>query len=366
MDTMPRISIIILNWNGWEDTIECLESVYQIKYPNYDVIVIDNGSENESIEKIKEYAEGKLLLESSFFKYSHENKPIRVTEYSQEEAELVMKGDRHNLDLPSNKCLILISNPANYGFAEGNNIGIRYCLTNHNPDYILLLNNDTVVEKSFLDNLIPSLSCNDHNIGIFGPKIYYYDYDGRKDVIWSAGGFFNMWSGIRTTRYYRSIDCDDASYPTNVDFVSGAALLIHRDVVKTIGLLDPDYFTYTEDVDLCCRAKKNGYHIEYLPSSVIWHKVSMSTGAENSAFSQYLIVRNSVLFMRKNASLWHWPTYLTISCCYLLRRMLRADAERRKSMMDGILWHIKGRNRRDLKRDVKRHTDSQAEFKTAR
>ena len=80
MDAMPRVSIIILNWNGWKDTIECLESVYQITYPNYDVIVVDNGSENESVEKIKEYAEGKLPVKSLFFEYSMKNKPLRVIE----------------------------------------------------------------------------------------------------------------------------------------------------------------------------------------------------------------------------------------------------------------------------------------------
>jgi len=343
MDAMPRVSIIILNWNGWQDTIECLESVYQITYPNYDVIVVDNGSENESVEKIKEYAMGKLPVESNFSEYSRKNKPIYVIEYSKEEAELGIKEDRYDLDLPSNKRLILISNRENYGFAEGNNIGIRYSLTCFNPEYVLLLNNDTVVKNDFLNNLISEASSNSQNVGIFGPKIFYYNFEGRKDVIWSAGGFFNMWSGIRTTRHYRSIDCNDVSYPLDVDFVSGAALLIHQNVIKTIGLLDSDYFTYTEDIDWCCRAKKNGYRIRYVPSSLVWHKVSMSTGAENSAFSQYLIVRNSVLFMRKNASICHWPTYLIISCCYLLRRMIYVDAERRKSMINGVLWHIQGK-----------------------
>ena len=83
----PKVSIIILNWNGWKDTIECLESLYQIAYPNYDVIVVDNGSEDDSIEKIKEYAEGKIKVESKFFEYSPENKPIKIVEYTRKEAE---------------------------------------------------------------------------------------------------------------------------------------------------------------------------------------------------------------------------------------------------------------------------------------
>ena len=83
----PKVSIIILNWNGWRDTIECLESVYQITYPSYDVIVVDNGSEDESIEKITEYCKGKIEVESKFFEYSSENKPIKIIECTREDAE---------------------------------------------------------------------------------------------------------------------------------------------------------------------------------------------------------------------------------------------------------------------------------------
>jgi len=83
----PKVSIIILNWNGWKDTIECLESVYQITYPNYNVIVVDNGSEDESIEKIREYCKGKIKVESKFFEYNLGNKPIKIIEYTREEAE---------------------------------------------------------------------------------------------------------------------------------------------------------------------------------------------------------------------------------------------------------------------------------------
>ncbi|MFV9677706.1 MAG: glycosyltransferase family 2 protein [Methanosarcinales archaeon] len=82
-----KVSIIILNWNGWQDTIECLESVYQITYPRYDVIVLDNGSGDESIEKINEYCKGKIEVESKFFEYSSENKPIKIIEYTREDAE---------------------------------------------------------------------------------------------------------------------------------------------------------------------------------------------------------------------------------------------------------------------------------------
>ena len=142
----PKVSIIILNWNGWRDTIECLESLYQITYPNYDVIIVDNGSEDGSIQKIKEYAESKIKVESKFFEYSSENKPIKIIEYTREEAEAGGGKEKEITDLPSNKKMIIIKNEKNYGFAEGNNIAMRYALKALNPDYILLLNNDTVVD----------------------------------------------------------------------------------------------------------------------------------------------------------------------------------------------------------------------------
>lgn len=115
----PKVSIIILNWNGWEDTIECLESLYQITYPNYDVIVVDNCSKDESIEKIKEYAEGKIEVESKFFAFSDNNKPIKIVEYTREEAEAGGWKEKELENVPSNRKLILIKNEKNYGFAGG-------------------------------------------------------------------------------------------------------------------------------------------------------------------------------------------------------------------------------------------------------
>ena len=124
----PRVSIIILNWNGWRDTIECLESVFQIDYPNYYVIIVDNGSENESLVKIKDFCLGKIQNPSSLFKYSLDNKTVKVLDYTRQDAESGGGNEDLISYLPSNKRLILIKNEKNYGFSEGNNIAIRYAL----------------------------------------------------------------------------------------------------------------------------------------------------------------------------------------------------------------------------------------------
>ncbi|NQE54445.1 hypothetical protein C5S29_12710, partial [ANME-1 cluster archaeon GoMg3.2] len=179
---MLKVSIIILNWNGWKDTIECLESLYQITYPNYEVVVVDNGSEDESIEKIIEYCEGKIKVESKFFEYDPSNKPIKVIEYTRAEAG---GGKEEEIDsLPSNRKMIIIKNEKNYGFAEGNNIGMRYALKALNPDYILLLNNDTVVDREFLGELMKVAESNGM-IGFVGAKVYFYD---KSNVIQFTGG----------------------------------------------------------------------------------------------------------------------------------------------------------------------------------
>ena len=117
--THPRVAIIILNWNGWGDTVECLESLYRISYPNYDVIVVDNGSEDESVQKIREYCEGGIEVESKFFEYSRENKPIKIIEYTREGAEAGGGKERGIVDLASNGKMMIIKNKKNYGFLGG-------------------------------------------------------------------------------------------------------------------------------------------------------------------------------------------------------------------------------------------------------
>ena len=138
------------------------------------------------MEIIRSFSAGDLSVSSKFFEYTNENKPIKMLEYTNGEAELGGGREIEIADLPSNEKLVLIKNDKNYGFAEGNNIGMRYALKVLDPGYILLLNNDTIVDKKFLSELV-SVALTDNNIGFVGPKIYYYDFQGRKDVISVAG-----------------------------------------------------------------------------------------------------------------------------------------------------------------------------------
>jgi GT2 family glycosyltransferase len=301
MDTMPRVSIIILNWNGWKDTIECLESVYQITYPNYDVIVVDNGSENESIEKIKEYAEGKLEVTSKFFKYSRENKPLHYIEYILEETRTGGGKEGEIADLPSGRKFILIKNGKNYGFAEGNNIAIRYALKVLNPEYILLLNNDTIVDRTFLDELV-NVADSDGEIGFIGPKTYYYDYHGQTDVINFAGGQLMMWRGKPVHIGWKEKDQGQYDNIADVDYVEGSCLLARQKTLEAIGLLNPAYYLYWEETDWCMRARKAGFRLMYAPKAKIWHKVAASSKI-NKPITEYYITRNRTWFVMQNGNL---------------------------------------------------------------
>lgn len=288
----PKVAIVILDWNGWEDTIECLESVYQINYSNYKVVLVDNNSSNESLLKIRDYCDGKVNIKSKFFEYNKENKPIGIIEYSKEESE--SKASEKGLT-QNNDHLILIKNDKNYGFAEGNNIGMRYALKTLNADYVLLLNNDTVVDKDFLGKMVNFGEINKNN-GIIGPKIYYYD---QPNTIWCIGGKID-WKLARGL-HIGTNEVDNGQYDKTEEFnyVSGSAFLIKREVMDKIGLMDKKFFLYFEETDLALRASQKEYKSVYAPEAKIWHKVSKSGGGLSKPIGLYYITRNRWLFMKK-------------------------------------------------------------------
>lgn len=245
----PKVSIIILNWNGLEDTTECLESLKKITYPNYEVILVDNGSEGDDVR----------ILSEKFGDYIH-----------------------------------VIENDRNYGFAEGNNIGMRYALADLNPDYILLLNNDTVVDPDFLTELVKAAE-GDATIGILGPKIYSYNEPSKISFVGTKIDWWNV--GTWPTN---EIDVGQFDELREVDAVIGSALLIKRATLEEIGLLYAGYFAYFEETEWCVKCKKAGYKIVYVPRAILWHKLQ-STAAKIEGFYLYYMTRNRFVFMKRNS-----------------------------------------------------------------
>ena len=328
----PKVAVIILNWNGFKDTLECLESLYQNTYPNYAVIVVDNASSDDSLKKIRQYCKGKIEVKSTFFTYLKSNKPIKITEYTLAESK---KRTYVHSDM------VIIKNDKNYGFAEGNNIGIRYAMNNLNPDYVLLLNNDTVVDSGFLRELI-EVSRSNSNIGFVSPKTYYYNFDNRNDIINFAGGSLNMFKGQSQSIGVNEIDNGQYDEIKTVEYGEGSCLLVKKEVLEKIGIFDTRYFAYWEEADLCIRGYKAGYMSVYVPKAKIWHKISAST---DDPTKLYYYTRNKFWFMQKYANRKEYITFLMLffgfyfwnmACRYLIYGLYKKSLKNENHFLKGI------------------------------
>lgn len=246
----PAVFIILVNWNGWQDTVECLESVKQLSYPNYKIIVVDNNSSDGSVEEIRKRFPDIILIESE----------------------------------------------RNRGFAGGNNLGITYALY-HEADYVWLLNNDTVVDRQALSALVSRMQ-EAPRIGICGSKLIYYHQRDTIQVL--AGGSYNKWfslakkfgEGQSITRIIDQKDIEE-----RLDFIMGASMLVSRYFLEKVGLLGEEYFLYYEEIDWGIRAGSD-FDLGFAPESIVYHKEGASTGASNrnknskSRLSDYYLVRN--------------------------------------------------------------------------
>jgi len=238
----PKVYIIILNYNGKSDTIDCLYSLASAKLESASIVVVDNASIDGSVAEIKK-------------------------------------------EFPK---VPIIENKTNLGYAGGNNVGIKFAY-DKGADYILLLNNDIKVDPYFLEELL-SLALKKPKGGIFGSAIYRYD---EPDKIEHLGGF------------YDSSVCEFVSnkksfkVPKKVDYVCGCTILIKRDVIKEIGFFEPKFFLLWEEADLCARAMKKGFEIWTQPTSKIWHKISASF-EDGKPQTHYFWWRNRLLWIKRN------------------------------------------------------------------
>lgn len=289
-----NVYILILNWNGWADTIECLESVFRIDYPNYRVVVCDNDSGDGSIQNLMAWAVGHLkscVSESSPLKwltFPPIPKPIDYILYNRHEAE---SADRGKKAWP----LTLIQTGGNLGFAGGNNVGLRYIQAIGDGDYVWLLNNDTVVKPDSLSWLVKRMEDNPR-AGICGSFMpYYHD----PNIIWtSGGGVYNRWLAKS-----RSIDVGKQVYQASsrdyvekkMFYVAGASMFVTAGFLNDIGLMSEEYFLYFEEPDWSIRGMKN-YYLAYAPDSVVYHKVGAST---DNKVTMYYIYRSQLLFTKK-------------------------------------------------------------------
>lgn len=245
--TTPRIGIVLVTFNKVALTLECLQSLAQLDYPNFQIIVVDNHSSDHS----------PAIIQAQF--------------------------PNVHVSIQSN----------NLGFAGGSNCGIQIALE-LTCEYILLLNNDTTVAPTLLSDILKVFEAN-AAVGIVGTRICYYDEPTK---VWFGGGCIE-WQSASVQRMEIGKPAVQNATPQESDYVAGTALCFHRDVVKDIGLLDPRFYFYFEEVDWCRRASSAGYRILLLPRCLVWHHVSATIGIDSPATTYYM-TRNAFLFFAKN------------------------------------------------------------------
>jgi GT2 family glycosyltransferase len=254
---LNSLAIIIINWNSFDVTSNCLTSIRSVSYENFKIIVVDNGSSDDSAVKLKRF-------------------------------------------FPE---IILLKNEKNIGFTGGNNQGIEYALAN-DFDLVMLLNNDTVVTSNFATILVETLISNVNN-GAIQPKIMF---NQERNIIWNSGSSFSkVW---HLTKSIGSNEIDKGQYDVlkEIPWVTGCCFLTRSSIIRKVGMLDARFFIYYEDTDWSFRIKKEGYKLLYEPGAKIFHEVGKSNDNRDSfgegnlsPFSHYINVRNHIFILRKYA-----------------------------------------------------------------
>lgn len=334
---MKRCGIVVVNWNGVKDTIECLESLFRLDYPDFRVVVCDNASSDGSVTRIIAWANG---LTEAFHEVPVSlrqlssppvTKPIRLVELDKATAE--------GGDLLCDRRLTIIRTGDNLGFAGGNNVGLRYLLACGDCDFFWLLNNDTVVDPESLSHLVSEFSSKS-NLGICGSTLLYYDDPERIQAL--GGGYYCRWIGLPWLhgrwRRLSSRHLEARRIPLLINYVVGASMLVSRDFLEQIGLMNEDYFLFFEETDWAWRSRGR-FDLGWAPRSLVYHKIGRSIGTstdprQKSKTCDFYALRNRLLFTKKFCRSALPTIWLSLLGALLIRLMLgRAD-------LAGPVWKL--------------------------
>ena len=297
----PKIAIIIINWNTYQLTYNCLKSLELCTYKNKTIFFVDNGSNDGS-------------------------------------------GDKIALEFPEINC---INNQKNEGFTGANNKALKVILK-QNFDYVLLLNNDTEVKPDFLSLMEASMD-SDNDLAATQPLILDFP---NKNTIWNAGGSFNTFFGLSKTRCKGMMYKPNLKIETLTEWISGCCILVKIAVIKEVGLLDNRFFAYFEDVDWSIRMTKLGYKLGVVPKSIIYHQSSGSTKMNNtsnegnlSPYAHYLNVRNHIYLIKKHTFFFNsfgcWIYQILKITSYSIYFILRGRFGKFKMVWRGVSDAIK-------------------------
>jgi GT2 family glycosyltransferase len=289
---LPLVSIITVNYNGVGFTMDMLASLQKVKYPNIEVIVVDNGS-----------TEDPSPLSAAF---------------------------------PSVK---LVRSRQNLGFAGGNNLGIAEA----SGKYLLFLNNDTEVDPSFLDPLVEVFE-RDPRIGVASPKILFFDSKDRRTIQYAGSTGINPYT-IRGAKI-GSFEMDHGQYNDlrETALGHGAAMMIPLKVVREVALMPDIYFLYYEEHDWFEMIKRAGYKVYYVGTSTVYHKESMTVG-QNSPLRTYYMTRGRLIYTRRNTKGWEKMSSLLFFLFFsfpknVLSHLLKGELRLLKAFVQGSAWHL--------------------------
>lgn len=334
---MSRVTIILLNWNNWPDTLECLETLLRLDYPVVRILICDNGSSDNSLAYIRAWADGHLdILPGNPHVVKSDRpveKPLQIVEYDRANAEAGRVADDHSR-------LVIIKNGENLGFAGGNNVGLRFVMALQDTDYVWILNNDTVVDKDALQRLVERMQQRPE-VGICGSTVLNYWRPKQVDAL--GGAWYSRWAGLAWhLGRWRDMpgDIDPEQIERRMDYVVGSAMFVSMAFITKVGLMDESYFLYFEEIDWTRRSRSH-FSLGYAPESIVYHKIGGSIGtathpASKSMICDYYTIRNRLKFT------WRYypyalPTiYLGLLIAFLVRL---AFGKWQRAMM---VWRLLG------------------------
>lgn len=346
---MKRCHVLMVNWNGWANTIECLESLIRATNDDVRIILCDNGSSDDSVAKILAWAEGGLDL---YIQASHPLrklswppvvKPISVAIYDKALAE---SGGRSG----ERTRLVIIRNGVNLGFAGGNNVGLRYLQACGDFDYVWLLNNDTVVTAGALEALCRRVE-DAPKVGMCGATLLRYDAPEKVQA--RGGGWYCRWIGLpwHVGQLGQAKDrVQTNQVERRINYIVGASLLVSRLFLEQIGLLAEDYFLYFEEADWA-RRSDGQFDLGYASHSTVYHKVGASIGTstdprKKSLTCDYYSIRNRIRFTRRYHPVALFTVYLVL-CLAILNRLM--FGQWRRALMVLRLMLARGRDLETMK-----------------
>ena len=296
-----KVYIVVLNYKNWADTIACAESILANDYTNYQLIIVDNASPDDSMSYIRKWAEGTLeswtppsdsLRRCTF---PPQKKPIDHIFFPRMDESL----DQARLH---NHRVVLIQSDKNGGYSAGNNVGIRYAQARGDFDYLWILNNDTVIEKDALVKLVDFASRHEARVGLIGTTLLFYD---APDKIQAFGASFNRFTAVQKHHLAHKTYSEEVVQKFDqkrLDYIIGASMFITRRCIDTIEEMPEEYFIYFEEVDIATNCRRNGLDFAICTEAIVYHKESVAIKQENqsrSAFSDFYAMRNRVIVTKK-------------------------------------------------------------------